>query len=184
MDLVTRGVGKDWQDWALREVRKVTVEDVQAVLRDVVGSVFVADKADVVVTCGGIMSDVSLSYPFPFVGIQMLIRSCRISRKTSKKRGSSRRSSSSSTSRTHTASREMTTMPRTRRCSVAATMVVRVAVNPSKSHITSHQTHKRSSHHTIKSSFMRKRPHLDFHSHAQYSHIRLNRIHTQSAIPL
>ncbi|KAH6009352.1 hypothetical protein HBI84_049380 [Parastagonospora nodorum] len=57
VDLVTRGVGKDWQDWALREVRKVGVEDVRKVLREVVGGVFVPEKADVVVTCGGIMSD-------------------------------------------------------------------------------------------------------------------------------
>ncbi|KAH7401804.1 Metalloenzyme, LuxS/M16 peptidase-like protein [Phaeosphaeria sp. MPI-PUGE-AT-0046c] len=57
IDLVTRGVGKDWQDWALREVRKVGEDDVKAILREVVSGVFEADKADLVVTCGGIMTD-------------------------------------------------------------------------------------------------------------------------------
>jgi len=61
IDLVTRNVGKDWQDWALREVRKVSVEDVQKILRDVVSGVFVPEKADLVVTCGGIMTDVSIA---------------------------------------------------------------------------------------------------------------------------
>ncbi|KAH8731503.1 zinc metalloprotease-like protein [Phaeosphaeriaceae sp. PMI808] len=57
VDLVTRGVGKDWQDWALREVRKVTGDDVRAILNDVVADVFVPEKTDLVVTCGGIMTD-------------------------------------------------------------------------------------------------------------------------------
>jgi Zn-dependent M16 (insulinase) family peptidase len=60
VDLVTRGVGKDWQDWALREVRKVTVEDVKKILNEVVSNVFVPEKTDLTVTCGGIMTDVSL----------------------------------------------------------------------------------------------------------------------------
>lgn len=58
-DLVTRGVGKDWQEWALREVRKVTEADVQKILKEVVSNVFVPDKSDFVVTCGGIMAEVS-----------------------------------------------------------------------------------------------------------------------------
>jgi hypothetical protein len=40
-------------------VRKVSVEDVQKILRDVVAGVFVPEKADLVVTCGGIMKHVS-----------------------------------------------------------------------------------------------------------------------------
>jgi Zn-dependent M16 (insulinase) family peptidase len=60
IDLVTRGIGKEWQDWVLKEVREVTVEHVQAILRDVVSGVFVPERADLVVTCGGIMTDVSL----------------------------------------------------------------------------------------------------------------------------
>jgi Zn-dependent M16 (insulinase) family peptidase len=59
IDLVTRGVGKEWQDWALREVRKVTDEDVKKILNEVVSRVFVPEKTDLVVTCGGIMTDVS-----------------------------------------------------------------------------------------------------------------------------
>jgi hypothetical protein len=61
VDLVTRGVGKEWQEWALREVRKVTVDDVKSILKDVVSGVFEPEKADVVVTCGGIMTDVSFT---------------------------------------------------------------------------------------------------------------------------
>ncbi|KAF2134145.1 zinc metalloprotease-like protein [Dothidotthia symphoricarpi CBS 119687] len=57
VDLVTRGVAKDWQEWCLREVRMVGVEDVQAVLRDVVKAVFEPGTADLVVTCGGVMLD-------------------------------------------------------------------------------------------------------------------------------
>jgi Zn-dependent M16 (insulinase) family peptidase len=91
VDLVTRGVGKDWQDWALREVRKVGVEDVQKILRDVVSGVFVADKADLVVTCGGIMTDVSLPLNVAQY-TERLICVCRISRRTLKRRASSRRS--------------------------------------------------------------------------------------------
>jgi Zn-dependent M16 (insulinase) family peptidase len=60
VDLVTRGVGKDWQEWALREVRKVTEDDVKTILQDVVSGVFVPEKTDLVITCGGIMIDVSL----------------------------------------------------------------------------------------------------------------------------
>jgi Zn-dependent M16 (insulinase) family peptidase len=60
VDLVTRGVGKEWQDWALREVRKVKVEDVKTILNEVVSNVFVPEKTDLTVTCGGIMTDVSL----------------------------------------------------------------------------------------------------------------------------
>lgn len=57
VDLVTRGVGKDWQDWALREVRKVTAEDVRRTMDELVSRVFVPEKADLVVTCGAIMLD-------------------------------------------------------------------------------------------------------------------------------
>ncbi|RMZ73946.1 zinc metalloprotease [Pyrenophora seminiperda CCB06] len=60
IDLVTRGVGKDWQNWALREVRKVTDEDVKSILNDVVAPLFVPEKSDLVITCGGIMTDTPL----------------------------------------------------------------------------------------------------------------------------
>jgi Zn-dependent M16 (insulinase) family peptidase len=65
IDLVTRGVSKDWQEWALREVRKVTEDDVAKILRDVVSGVFMPDQADLVVTCGGIMTEVSFKPPIP-----------------------------------------------------------------------------------------------------------------------
>lgn len=61
IDLVTRGVGKDWQEWALREVRQVTDADVQKILKEVVANVFEPEKSDLVITCGGIMTDVRLS---------------------------------------------------------------------------------------------------------------------------
>jgi len=70
VDLVVRGVGKDWSDWVLREVRKVTEDDMAKILKDVVSAVFDPEKADLVVTCGDIMKDVSSTllltpYPFP-----------------------------------------------------------------------------------------------------------------------
>jgi Zn-dependent M16 (insulinase) family peptidase len=61
VDLAVRGVGKDWSDWVLREVRKVTEEDAAAVLRDVVAAVFDPKKTDLVITCGDIMKEVCLS---------------------------------------------------------------------------------------------------------------------------
>ncbi|KAF1945434.1 zinc metalloprotease-like protein [Clathrospora elynae] len=73
IDLVTRGVGKDWQDWALREVRKVTEEDVRKILRDVVSAVFVPEKTDMVVTCGGIMTD-GLKKDFEEAGFKVQVK--------------------------------------------------------------------------------------------------------------
>ncbi|KAF2733728.1 zinc metalloprotease-like protein [Polyplosphaeria fusca] len=55
VDLVVRGVGKEWSEWVLREVRKVGVEDVRKVLREVVSGVFEPEKTDLVVSCGGNM---------------------------------------------------------------------------------------------------------------------------------
>ncbi|KAF2259843.1 zinc metalloprotease-like protein [Lojkania enalia] len=54
-DMVVRGVGKEWSEWVLAEVRKVTEEDVKAILRDVVLGVFEPEKTDLVITCGGTM---------------------------------------------------------------------------------------------------------------------------------
>jgi Zn-dependent M16 (insulinase) family peptidase len=102
VDLVTRGVGKDWQDWALREVRKVTVADVREILNEVVAGVFVPEKTDLVVTCGGIMAEVG-SHVRSIVGCAEANLWYRISRRTSSRLGSSRRASSWSTSRTRMA---------------------------------------------------------------------------------
>ncbi|KAF2185134.1 zinc metalloprotease-like protein [Zopfia rhizophila CBS 207.26] len=55
VDLVVRGVGKDWSDWVLREVRKVGVEDVRRILKEIVAGVFEPERADLVVTCGSVM---------------------------------------------------------------------------------------------------------------------------------
>jgi Zn-dependent M16 (insulinase) family peptidase len=65
VDLVVRGVDKDWSEWVLREVRKVEEADVRRVLRDIVSRVFEPKNADLVVTCSGVMVDVGfcLSYP-------------------------------------------------------------------------------------------------------------------------
>ncbi|KAF1838330.1 metallopeptidase [Decorospora gaudefroyi] len=73
IDLVTRGVGKDWQDWALREVRKVTEEDVKKILNEVVSAVFVPEKADMVITCGGIMTD-TLKKDFENAGFDIRVK--------------------------------------------------------------------------------------------------------------
>lgn len=58
IDLVVRGVGKEWQEWVLREVRKITEEDVKRTLKEIVAAVFEPEKVDVVVTCGGILKEV------------------------------------------------------------------------------------------------------------------------------
>ncbi|CAO2648879.1 Nn.00g098280.m01.CDS01 [Neocucurbitaria sp. VM-36] len=73
IDLVTREVGKDWQDWALREVRKVTEEDVKKILNEVVSGVFVPEKADLVVTCSGIMTD-GLKKDFEEAGFKVQLK--------------------------------------------------------------------------------------------------------------
>ncbi|KAF1845715.1 zinc metalloprotease-like protein [Cucurbitaria berberidis CBS 394.84] len=73
IDLVTRGVGKDWQDWALREVRKVTVDDVKKILNEVVSGVFVPEKADLVVTCSSIMTD-GLKKDFEKAGFKVQVK--------------------------------------------------------------------------------------------------------------
>ena len=57
-DLVVRGLEKSYSDWILAEVRKVSEEDVKKILKDVVSGVFDAEKADLVVTCGGNMVEV------------------------------------------------------------------------------------------------------------------------------
>ncbi|KAL6709688.1 hypothetical protein ACN47E_001116 [Coniothyrium glycines] len=72
-DLVTRDVGKDWQAWALREVRKVTAEDMKTILNDVVANVFVPEKADLVVTCGGIMTE-GLKKDFEEAGFKVQLK--------------------------------------------------------------------------------------------------------------
>jgi Zn-dependent M16 (insulinase) family peptidase len=104
IDVVVRGVQKDWQDWALREVRKVTEEDVKSILRDVISPLFEPEKVDLVVTCGAIMTEVShhLSY-----GNRLTLTIDRACKRTSRKRASRYRSSSSLTSRRHTVLRVM-----------------------------------------------------------------------------
>lgn len=66
IDRVVRGLEKDYSDWILAEVRKVTEDDVRAILRDVVAKVFDAEKADLVVTCGGNLVEVCSIPPFLF----------------------------------------------------------------------------------------------------------------------
>jgi hypothetical protein len=102
-------VGKDWQEWALREVRKVTEEDVKTILNEVVAGVFEPEKTDVVITCGGIMTDVSLQFARLFMRIWLT--GTRISRRTSKKLASPHKSSNLPTSKMRTASKA--TMKRT-----------------------------------------------------------------------
>jgi Zn-dependent M16 (insulinase) family peptidase len=58
IDLVVRGVDKDWQEWVLREVRKITEDDVKRTLKDIVAPVFEPEKVDVVVTCSDISKEV------------------------------------------------------------------------------------------------------------------------------
>lgn len=72
VDLVVRGVGKDWSDWVLREVRKVAEDDVKIVLRDVVSGVFEPKKADLVVTCGDVVKEVCFP-PFGNCLLRLLV---------------------------------------------------------------------------------------------------------------
>jgi Zn-dependent M16 (insulinase) family peptidase len=57
VDLVVRGVDKDYSEWLLKEVRKVKVEEMRKVMKDIVGRVFEPGKSDLVVTCSGVMVD-------------------------------------------------------------------------------------------------------------------------------
>ncbi|KAF2016044.1 zinc metalloprotease-like protein [Aaosphaeria arxii CBS 175.79] len=57
VDLVVRGLDKNYSDWMLAEVRKVEEDDVKKILNEVVSGVFEADKADLVVSCGATMVD-------------------------------------------------------------------------------------------------------------------------------
>lgn len=66
VDLVIRSVGKEWQEWALREVRMVTEEDVQHILKEVIAHVFVPEKTDLVVSCSSIMTEVCFEELFPY----------------------------------------------------------------------------------------------------------------------
>ncbi|ORY16226.1 zinc metalloprotease-like protein [Clohesyomyces aquaticus] len=73
IDLVVRGVGKEWADWMLKEVRKVGVEDVKKILRDVVANVFEPEKTDLVVTCGGVMVE-GLTKSFEEAGFKIQVK--------------------------------------------------------------------------------------------------------------
>jgi Zn-dependent M16 (insulinase) family peptidase len=61
VDLVVRGLEKNYSDWILGEVRKVTENDIKKILTDVVTGVFEPEKTDLVITCGGNMVEVSHS---------------------------------------------------------------------------------------------------------------------------
>ncbi len=61
MNQVIRDIPKGWSDEMLRKVREVGVEEIKAVLREVVMPVFEPSKADMVITCATIMQDVSCS---------------------------------------------------------------------------------------------------------------------------
>ncbi|KAF2003470.1 zinc metalloprotease-like protein [Amniculicola lignicola CBS 123094] len=73
VDLVVRGVGKEWSEWALKEVRKVTEEDIIKSLREVVSGVFVPEMADLVLTCGGTMTD-DLKKNFEGAGFKVQVK--------------------------------------------------------------------------------------------------------------
>jgi Zn-dependent M16 (insulinase) family peptidase len=99
IDLVVRGVEKDWQDWALREVRKVTEEDVKTIMRDVLSNMFEPEKADMIVTCGAIMTEVGWRLPHEY---RFMLTKNRVCKRTLSRRASRYRSSSLLTSKRHT----------------------------------------------------------------------------------
>ncbi|KAF1974031.1 zinc metalloprotease-like protein [Bimuria novae-zelandiae CBS 107.79] len=55
VDLVVRGVGKEWSEWVLKRVREVKVDDVRSMFKETIAGVFEPQKSDLVVTCGGNM---------------------------------------------------------------------------------------------------------------------------------
>ena len=60
---VVRGVPHDYSERTLRAVRGVSVDEIKAVLRELVLPVFTAGSSDVVVTCAPIMEEVFTAFP-------------------------------------------------------------------------------------------------------------------------
>ena len=58
IDQVVTGVGKDYKDEMLKKVRAVKVEEIRAVMEEIVLPVFKPGTADLVVTCASIMQEV------------------------------------------------------------------------------------------------------------------------------
>ena len=56
---VVRGLPSDWIDDILRRVRDVSVEEIREVMRKIILPVFMAETANLVVTCAPIMEEVS-----------------------------------------------------------------------------------------------------------------------------
>lgn len=65
VNLVVKGIPKQWGQDMLAKVRDVGVEDIRKVMKEYVAPVFVPGKADVVATCGTIMEEVCLSFQCP-----------------------------------------------------------------------------------------------------------------------
>jgi Zn-dependent M16 (insulinase) family peptidase len=131
IDLVVRGVDKEWQDWVLREVRKITEEDVKRTLKDVVAAIFEPEKVDVVVTCGGILTEVCEPCTFALLNMQSLMID-RICKRSLRRQASSLRQRPSQTSRKHMGSRatlmKLTTMTTTRKIVTKMETVMRVGM--------------------------------------------------------
>lgn len=56
---VIRGLPSDWIDVILKKVRDVTVEEIKDVMKKIILPVFIAETANLVVTCAPIMEEVS-----------------------------------------------------------------------------------------------------------------------------
>ena len=72
IDLVVRGVDKEWQEWVLREVRKITMEDVKRTLKEIISAIFEPEKVDVVVTCSAVLTEVCGSLIACTIGMDLL----------------------------------------------------------------------------------------------------------------
>ena len=57
---VMRGLPADWNDTILKKVRDVTVDEIKAVMKQVLHPIFVAETANVFVTCAAIMEKVRI----------------------------------------------------------------------------------------------------------------------------
>lgn len=61
IDGVIRGVGDDYNQKMLQKVRAITVDEIKAVMKDVLLPIFMPGKANIVVTCAPIMEEVRIN---------------------------------------------------------------------------------------------------------------------------
>lgn len=58
-NIMTWGISKDWQQEMLKKVRQIGVEEIKAVMNDMILPIFTPGKSNMVITCATIMQEVS-----------------------------------------------------------------------------------------------------------------------------